>query len=149
VLVAFHQNDERDAFILGGLWNTLDRPPTLIPTDFMTKRLIKTGVVPGIGHSIEFDDALQSVTIETSTKQTIEITPDKIAISTTGGVQTISLDLKSATLSLEVLVGDIDLKAPLGSINLKAMDINIEGTLSATVKSNLDLTIQGLPVKIN
>src|SRR5262249_55419221 len=44
VLVAFSQHDERDAYILGGLWNTLDRPPLVAPTDFLIKRVIKTGL---------------------------------------------------------------------------------------------------------
>ena len=48
VLVAFNQNDERDAYILGGLWNTLDRPPVTLPTDFLIKRVIKTGKAGGL-----------------------------------------------------------------------------------------------------
>src|SRR5215207_9313317 len=71
VLVAFNQNDERDAYVLGGLWNTLDRPPVTVPTDFLIKRVIKTGMVSGVGHEIEFDDALQSITITSTTKQKI------------------------------------------------------------------------------
>ena len=149
VLVGFNQNDERDAYILGGLWSTIDRPPTIIPTDFLSKRILKTGLAGGLGHSIEFDDALQSVTIETSTQQTITIDPKKIEIATTGGVQKLVLDLTSATVSVEVAVGNIELKAPLGTISLKAMDVSIEGTLSTTVSAGLECSIKGLPVKLN
>ena len=38
VLVALSGNDPEDAFILGGLWSTRDRPPISLPTDMQTKR---------------------------------------------------------------------------------------------------------------
>ncbi len=59
VLVAFSQNDPSSAFVLGGLWSTRDRAPLTLPTDFLTKRVIKTGLAGGLGHEVEFDDLLQ------------------------------------------------------------------------------------------
>ena len=44
VLVAFNQNDPRDCYVIGGLWSTLNRPPAFIPTDFLTKRILQTGL---------------------------------------------------------------------------------------------------------
>ena len=85
VLVAFAQNDPSGAYILGGLWNTKDRPPLTLPTDFLTKRVIKTGVAGGVGHAIEFDDALQSITITSSTSQKVTIDPLKIELTNTAG----------------------------------------------------------------
>ncbi len=57
VLVAFAQNDERSAYILGGLWSTHDHPPLTAPTDFLIKRVLKTGMTGGLGHEMEFDDS--------------------------------------------------------------------------------------------
>src|SRR5262249_20635334 len=114
VLVAFNKNDHRDAYILGGLWSTMNRPPATSPTDFITKRVIKTGVKDSpLAHSIELDDALQSITIKTSTEQQITIDPKKIEISATKGVHTIAMNLVAVPPSIEISTkGDIKLSAP-------------------------------------
>ena len=147
VLVAFTQDDERDAYILGGLWSTKDRPPLTLPTDFITKRVIKTGVKDSpLAHEIEIDDLLQSITITSSTKQKITIDKTTIELQTTGGTLSIKMDLTSQTISIS---------APL-KIELKAAQISLQGTASVDIKGatiNLQATgpcsVQGLPVKIN
>ena len=145
VLVAFKQNDERDAYILGGLWNTLDRPPLTLPPDFLIKRVIKTGKAGGIGHEIEFDDLLQSITITSSTQQKVTIDPTMIELSTTGGTVSVKLDLATQTVSIT---------APL-KIELQATQISLQGTTvdikgaTVNIQSAGPCSIQGLPVKIN
>jgi len=146
VLVAFNQNDERDAYVLGGLWNTLDRPPVTIPTDFLIKRVIKTGMVGGVGHEIEFDDALQSIKITTSTEQKITIDPLKIEMTNLAGTVKITLDNTQQSISLEA-VASIELKA--AQIKLKAANIDIDGTVATNVKSSGVCNINGTLVKIN
>jgi phage baseplate assembly protein gpV len=150
VLVAFNENDDRDAFILGGLWNTVDRPPSSIPTDFMTKRLLKTGLAGGLGHSVEFDDALQSITITSSTKQTVTIDPTKIAISTVGGALSVTLDLgPPPAISIQATAGNISLSAPLGKISLQGLAVEVISNTTLDLKGTGPCTIAGLPVKIN
>ena len=147
VLVAFVQNDERDAYILGGLWSTVDRPPLTLPTDFLTKKVIKTGVsISPLAHEIEFDDTRQSIKITSSTDQKITIDPTMIEMKTTGGTLSIKLDLSSQTISIS---------APV-KIEIKATQLSLEGLASVDIKGatiNLQATgpcnIQGLPVKIN
>src|SRR6266852_1344837 len=101
VLVAFVQDDERDAYILGGLWSTKDRPPITLPLEFITKRVIKTGTkdIP-LAHEIELDDLKQSITITSSTKQKVTIDKDTIELEATGGTMSIKMDLKSQTVSI-------------------------------------------------
>ena len=145
VLVAFGQNDERDAYIIGGLWSLIDRPPVTLPTDFLIKRVIKTGKAAGIGHEVEFDDLKQSITITSSTNQKITIDPTMIELQTTGGSVSVKLDLISQTVSIT---------APL-KIELKATQISIQGTTvdikgaTINIQSAGPCSIQGLPVKIN
>ncbi|MGB9180934.1 MAG: phage baseplate assembly protein V [Pyrinomonadaceae bacterium] len=146
VLVAFNQNDERDAYVLGGLWNTRDRPPVTSPTDFLIKRVIKTGVTSGVGHEIEFDDALQSIKITTSTKQKIIIDPLKIEMTNTAGTVKITLDNTQQAISIEA-VASIELKA--AQIKLQAVNIDIEGTAATNIKSTGICSINGSLVKIN
>src|SRR6266853_5860415 len=55
VLLAFADDDLSSAYVLGGLWSTMNKPPLSIPTDFLTKKVIKTGATEAVGHKIEFD----------------------------------------------------------------------------------------------
>ncbi len=144
VLVAFNQNDERDAYILGGLWNTRDRPPLTVPTDFLIKRVIKTGMAGGLGHEVEFDDALQSITITSSTKQKITIDPLKIELKDSAGL-TIKMDTATQTISISA-TAKIELQAP--QISIQGVQVEIKGT-TINIQSGGPCTIQGLPVKIN
>jgi uncharacterized protein involved in type VI secretion and phage assembly len=146
VLVAFNQNDDRDAYILGGLWNTRDRPPLTIPTDFLIKRVIKTGMISGVGHEIEFDDALQSIKITTTTQQKITIDPLKIEMTNMAGTVKITLDNTQQAVSIQA-VASIELQA--AQIKLKAANIDIEGAVATNVKSSGVCNITGTLVKIN
>ena len=146
VLVAFSQNDERDAYVLGGLWNTRDRPPVTIPTDFLIKRVIKTGMTSGVGHEIEFDDALQSIKITTSTQQKITIDPFKIEMTNMAGTVKITLDNTQQSVAIEA-VASIELKA--AQIKLSGANIDINGTVATNVKSSGVCNITGSLVKIN
>jgi uncharacterized protein involved in type VI secretion and phage assembly len=145
VLVAFAQNDPSTAYILGGLWSTRDRPPLLLPTDFLTKRTIKTGVAGAPGHEVEFDDLLQSVTITTSTKQKVTLAPDKIEISGALGAMTMSMNTATQTITLQAAV-KLELKAP--QISLDGLSIDIKGT-EISVNASGPCAIQGVPVKLN
>jgi uncharacterized protein involved in type VI secretion and phage assembly len=145
VLVAFNQNDERDAYILGGLWNTLDRPPLTLPTDFLIKRVIKTGKAGGIGHEIEFDDVLQSITITSSTKQKVTIDPLTMELKNTAGTLNIKMDNASQTISINAAL-KIELKAT--QISLQGTQVELKGA-TINIQSAGPCSIQGLPVKIN
>jgi uncharacterized protein involved in type VI secretion and phage assembly len=134
VLVAFNQNDERDAYILGGLWSTLDRPPLLAPPEFLVKRKIKTGMAGGVGHEVEFDDALQSITITSSTKQKITIDPLKIELTNLAGTVTISLDNKTQSITIQA-VNSIELKA--AQIKLQAVNIDLKGAALTNITAPL------------
>ena len=81
VLLALSHNEPGDAYIIGGVWNAeTSRPPVLSPTDLQSKRIIRTGFLPAVGHQIEFDDKAQTITITTSTLQVIKMAPASIQI---------------------------------------------------------------------
>jgi uncharacterized protein involved in type VI secretion and phage assembly len=125
VLVAFNHGDVNEPYILGCLWNGVDRPPTLVPTDAVTKRIIRTPQ----GHEVEFDDVGQSVTITSSTKQKITIDPTKVEMTTAEGKTTFTLDT----------IGNVSIRSTLG-IELKAPTITIEGdtvTLKGKVRTKI------------
>ena len=144
VLVGFSGNNVASAYILNGLWNTQDTPPVSKgPIDVPTKRVIKTGLVKGLGHKLEFDDGIdQSVTITTSTKQKIVLNKEKIELSTTGGTVKITLDLKTQKVSIDALQIEIGGTKTV-SLSLKAKNIEIGDALTAKT------SVQGKMVTIN
>ncbi|MGH9674206.1 MAG: phage baseplate assembly protein V, partial [Bryobacteraceae bacterium] len=145
VLVGFAQNDVTSAYVLGGLWSTIDRPPALSPTDALNKRIVKTGVAGGLGHEIEIDDVLQSIKITSSTQQKITIDPLSIKIETTGGVMSITLDQKSQTITLQSAL-KIALKAT--QISLEAAQIELKGA-TISIQASGPCTVLGAPIKLN
>lgn len=146
VLVALGQDQASDAFVIGGLWNTSDRMPSSNPVDLLVKRIIKTGVAGGIGHEVEFDDALQSISITSSTEQKITIDPLKIELSNTAGTLKITLDNTTQGISIEA-VNSLELKAT--QIKLQGANIDIEGAVATNVKSSGMCQINAPLVKIN
>ena len=109
--------------------------PAELPTDVMTRRVIRTGLTEATGHEVEFDDALQSITITTSTEQKITLDPEKIEVSTTSGSVKITLDLSTQSVAIEA-PNEIKLKA-LKSIKLEAAKIDIQGTDTTTIKGGM------------
>jgi uncharacterized protein involved in type VI secretion and phage assembly len=151
VLVAYNKHDQRDAYILGGLWSMTARPPVSLPTDFITKRVIKTGVKDSpLAHTIEIDDALQSITITTSTEQKITLDPKQIKISASQGVHTITMNIVDTPPSIKVSsLGDITLSAPLGKITLEALELEMSGETSTSLSSTGAVSVKGLSIELN
>lgn len=145
VLVAFAENDLGSAFILGGLWSMMSRPPVTLPTDFLIKKVLKTGATAAVGHEIEFDDALQSIKITTSTKQKITLDPKTIELTNLAGTVTIALDNVSQAVKITAV----------NKIELQALQIELKGTkidlTAATVSINSTgpCIVAGKPIKLN
>ena len=145
VLVAFAENDLGTAFILGGLWSAMKRPPLSLPTDFLIKKVIKTGKTEALGHQIEFDDALQSISIKTSTDQKITLDPKKIELTNLAGTVSITLDNTSQAVKISA-VNKIELQAI--SIELKATKIDMSAA-NVSITSTGPCSVTGLPIKLN
>jgi len=146
VLVSFVNDDPNDAYITGGTWSTRDSPPVGSPTELLVKRKIKTGLLGGLGHEMEFDDAKQSITITSSTQQKVVIDPRQIEISTVGGTAKVTLDV-TGKITIQGIIS-IELNA-LQEIKLQATQINIEGAVATSVKSGGVCNINAPMVKIN
>ncbi|HTQ86978.1 MAG TPA: phage baseplate assembly protein V [Candidatus Solibacter sp.] len=149
VLVAFNANDERDAYILGGLWSMTKRPPVTLPTEFIAKRVLYTGKKGSpLSHQIEFDDALQSITITSSMGQQIKLDQTSIEISAVKGTRKITLGPTSISIQAQP-AGNIELSAPGGKISLLAAEVDIQATTSASLQGTTACSIQSPVVKIN
>jgi uncharacterized protein involved in type VI secretion and phage assembly len=148
VLIAFNTNDQRDAYVIGGLWSTVNRPPLTLTNDFLTKRVLKTGMSDSpVGHSIEFDDAQQSVKITTSTSQKITLEPEQVEISAFDGAVTITLT--SDGIDITSADGDITLSAPTGTITLDAANVAITSDEGTDITSDGQVNVVGDMIMLN
>jgi uncharacterized protein involved in type VI secretion and phage assembly len=146
VLVAFNQNDERDAYVLGGVWSMSKRPPISNPAEFLTKKVIKTGSkITPFAQSIELDDAKQSITITTSLGFSVTMDLTQIQLSAPKGLTQITVGLKSISIQS---AGDISLNAT-GTISLLGKDVNVTGATSTNIKSPTMCSVQSPTVKLN
>jgi phage baseplate assembly protein gpV len=146
VLLAIVDGNPADAYILGGLWGTLDRPPNSNPAEQGHKTKFKTGLLPGTGHVMEFDDVLQQLEIVSSTGQKISMNPDALRLETTGGTLSIELNLLTQTISISSMAV-VEIDAKLVKIN---GDLGVDISGGKTVVSGKTLcSVEGKLVKIN
>lgn len=141
VLVAFHNGDLREVYVIGSLWSSVHKAPVKSNLDPVNRRVIRTPA----GHEIELDDKTKSVTVLTATGHKLRMEPEKIELSTEGG---------SATLVLEQS-GAITLKANT-SVKVEAPDIQLEAAAKLTLHApQVEITadamcqIKGATVKMN
>jgi uncharacterized protein involved in type VI secretion and phage assembly len=140
VLVAFNHGDVREPYVIGAMWNTLDRPPALSPTDAITKRIVRSP----LGHQLTFDDALQQVTLESNLLSTVTLSAEKAEISTPTARVTVG-KLGDVTISAKT---KLTLDAPIIEISAKAT-VTVQSQGAATLKSSGACVVQGSVVKIN
>ena len=140
VIVAFNHGDVREPYVLGATWNSIDRPPSVAPTDPVTTRKIRTP----LGHELSFDEALQSVTLTSNTMSSVTLDPEQALLST----PTASVKIGKA--------GDVTITSST-KLTLKAPVIEISADVVLTVSSNGNASVtaaglcavKGSPVKLN
>ena len=136
VLLAFEHGDPGRPYVLGGLWNGVDTPPT-DAGDGRDVRVLKSRS----GHLVRLDDSDGA---------------EKIEIVDKSGGNSIVLDTAANTITL-TSGKDIQLKAPQGKILLEAQEIQVrssaatkvEASGSLTVQASGSLTLKGSTVMIN
>lgn len=97
VLVAFDQGDLRFPFVLGFLWNGIDKPPEQEPS----RRIIKTVS----GHTLTFDDTDgdEKVSIETAGGHLVDMddAAGELTIALSGGSPFIKLETSKVTIEVD------------------------------------------------
>jgi phage baseplate assembly protein gpV len=131
VVVGFNHGDIREPFILGALWNTLDRPPALLPSDAINKRIIRTP----IGQQITFDDLEQSITISNLLQFELSLGPEESDLSSAGA--SVSLDIVGNVTIIGA--ASITLQAP--SITIDGDSVSISGSAGTTINGGANCTI--------
>lgn len=172
VLIAFEHGDFGRPYVVGGLWNTKDKPPTeAVKGGKIQTRTITTRA----GHSITLRDDDNAGQIEIKTKKHTALLDDsgsgKVQITT--GKHTITLDDTGVSKVMISSGGDIEFEGKGGKLSITASGVVLEGkggklNIAASgvelssqtnlkvqanamldVKTSAMLTIQGSLVKIN
>lgn len=141
VLVAFRHGDPREVYIIGSLWNGVDRPPSASPTDARTKRLIRTPA----GHELLFDDQAKALTVTSASRHQVKLSPSKIEITTAGDTASITLE-KTGAVSIKARQR-IELDAP--TIQIQGKTVDIGGSAAARIDGGQVCYIQAGSVFIN
>ncbi|WP_111765076.1 VgrG-related protein [Nakamurella deserti] len=176
VLVLFEQGDIRRPYVVGGLYNGVDTPPTGGPAlvDGGSGAVNRRSLVSRRGHRIDLldeDGRTEGVSLST-TGGRLRLTLDAVGTAVTlhsdgtvlvegkGGVvvdaASAKLELKGGQIALTATSGvTIDggaggVEATTGGrLSLKGATATLEGSAQTTVKAGGVLTVQGSLVKIN
>lgn len=144
VLVAVENGDPGTAYLLGGLWSAKKAPPIGTAAVAVTTRRLSTGPA---GHEITLDDATQTISIVTSTRQRVVLSPESVEISDPTGAVSVVLDTASGAITLRGT--DIRLQGS-HSISLEAPSVTVHGATDAALTSTGTTTVSGTTaVRIN
>lgn len=172
VLVAFENGDINSPYIVGQLWNKLDRPPKGTKPVCGGGKINQRIVCSRSGHVIILDDtagAEQIIIKDKTDKNSIIIDSTKNAMTIksmgdltidAGGKLTISskgdFSIKSTTKgtieamqSTLVKAGSTQLDLQVATAALKSTKVDVQAQAQASIQGNAMVQIQGAIVKIN
>ncbi len=135
VLVAFERGDVRFPYVVGSLWNGVDKSPESNADGNNDKRMIKTRK----GHKLTFDDGAKGlVRLELNDGKKLEIDDDGIKLDDGQGNR-LAIDSKGGSVTLQAAT----------SLSLKAPKIEIQATGALDLKATATASLSGALVKIN
>ncbi len=144
VLVAFEHGDINHGYLLGGLYNSKDKPP--VPNGVA----VNTGKTPvkafrsSKGHQLTFNDSDDKPAVElvTAAKKITMTLDDK------SGDMTIKASNGQATITI-ANSGDITIKSGNSGVVIEAMkDISLKATGNIKLKATQNVDIEGMQVNI-
>lgn len=129
VLVAFEHGDPRRGYVLGGLYNSQDKPP------LKNSDCVKGGKTPqkafrsSTGHQLTFNDSadkpgIELVTAKKKINMTFNDTDGAVTLTTENGASTVTVSAK----------GDITIKS--------AANLKIEGAADIKMKAGANLALE-------
>jgi uncharacterized protein involved in type VI secretion and phage assembly len=144
VVVGFERGDINFPFVLGGLWNGQDTPPSQVDLD--SSKVAARVIQSRGGHVITFDDKESDggITIKDSKGDTITISAKDTSIT-----------IESKKDIIVKATGDLKMTAT-GDVKITGMNVNLEGQVGVSAKgpqvkvnADAELELKGAIVKIN
>lgn len=129
VLVAFELGDINRPYIIGALWNGVDKPPLSNGDGKNNQREIKSRS----GHIIRFDDTDGQ---------------EKLTIMDKSGNNQIEFDTKNNSVLIKS-AKDITLSAKNGKISLEGGKIEVVATGELNLKASGNTTVKGATINLN
>jgi phage baseplate assembly protein gpV len=122
VLIAFEHGDPAFPFVIGFLWNGVDRPPSEGGHSVRRIRTVSGHVLEfhdedgghrillrtAGGQRVDLDDVARTITIETSGHERVRLSPGRVRASTSGG-QSVELDDGPPSATVRAGVGIVTL----------------------------------------
>ena len=166
VLVAFEHGDVNHPYIVGSLWNNIDRPPLPSAGVVVGGKVVKRIIKSRSGHQIILDDTpgKESITIQDKSmgnKLVIDTTQKSLTINVLGNCEinaTADVKIGSMTKDVSIECTNFNVKAKanckieaMANLDLKATaQTKIEGTAGVMMKAAVaQVALQGPSVNIN
>lgn len=138
VLVAFDRGDVRRPFVLGGLYNGVDKPSTEDYVDGSSGAVKRREFVSRQGHVLSFDDAEsgdQGLRLATGDGSYV------LHLDQQGAEVRLNADSSQATVTI-VSGGDVTISAT-GNCKVEGREVAVEAQSSVTIKGQSGVSIDG------
>jgi uncharacterized protein involved in type VI secretion and phage assembly len=153
VLVAFEHGDVDHPFVVGYLWNGVDRPPDAGGASVRRLRTVSGHVLefhddPGNrrillqtagGQHVELDDSSSAITIQTSGREAVRLAPGSVKASTSTGQ---SVELQDGGQSATVRAGG-------STVELGPTGVSVTGAVRIEVSAAAMVTIEAPLVQVD
>ncbi len=140
VLVVFEQGDPRRPFIIGGVWNGLDKPPYPTADWLKDGKVVRWGFTTPTGHKLAFndsDDAKAHLEIMLSDGQTkLVLGKDKVELIANSK----NLEVKSGQASVLLSEGK--------DVVIKGQKVTIEAATELQLSGKSSVNVKGTSVKV-
>ncbi|MFE9775581.1 phage baseplate assembly protein V [Streptomyces sp. NPDC005931] len=137
VIVAFEHGDITCPVVVGSVWDARNRPPAALPTDAVTKRMLRT---PG-GHELVLDDLEAKVTLTHLAGHSVTLSATGITLELAGGAGTVKLALPGeAIVSGKVSATVSGARTSVGAdttLELRGATTSLQASATCQVKGGL------------
>lgn len=139
VLVVFEQGDIRRPFVLGGLYNGVDKPKTADYLDPNSGQIVVREFVSRSGHRLRFDErqgrdeAITLVSAQEKCRLVLDEKNNEIVVHVSGAGGKVTI----------VSQGEVSIEATGGPVKVKGQRIELESQTDVAVKASTGVKIDG------